>query len=553
LLLISIAVPARLAFAQACARAAQINDTSHVLTLLRASFKPDSVASSRAWQALRSLDSTAFPSLLAVMCRALNTKVAPDEFGLPDRAGGVLSQLGEPGIRALVRGLGDSDTTLAFNAAAALDLAGEEVIDATPELLPLLADSRVQVRANAVGLVRLDGTTREAAIAAMARALNDNESVVREAAANRLSSLGRDSRPLVPSLIKALHDPVARVRREAALALGRSETLDNAAVAALSNVLLKDADASVREGAARALGWLSAGAVLGVPALIASLGDRSESVRGEAVEALGHIGADGAMERRDTILAALSATLTDRDAQVRSAAANALREIGVPAAMQHIQGLRNRDPTVRITAARALGEQPPTPGAIDALITLLRDPAPQVRAEAVSALGGFGPAVEGRMRTLLAGSDSVAKTGATQVLQYLRDVGRLPVANACFDLRLGPWKPNLGLGEDTIFSTPPKTVRFSRVTSFGFGSYNGQLSFRVLPANGARMSVHGPGFWTPIRGTDSVSMVWTTGFSGLTMKLAAAGDTLRGVAETFWDFPRPEQTSRVTGIRMPCK
>src|SRR2546427_10730588 len=97
-----------------------------------------------------------------------------------------------------------------------------------------------------------------------------------------------------------------------------------------------------------------------------------------------------------------------------------------------------------------------------------------------------------------------------------------------------------------------RCVRFSRVR-VGFGSHGGRLSFRVFPANGTSMSVHGPGSWTPIRRADSVSIVWTTGFSLLTMKLAVARDTLRGGAETFWGFPRAQQTSEVTDVRVACE
>ena len=552
ILLVLTTEPVRSIVGQTCRLAKPINDTSHVTAFLRTSFNADSIASHHAWQTLRSLDSTAIPGLLAAMCGGGEPK-ALEGFGLPLRAGGVLSRLGPAGIRALVAALRDSDSTLALNAALALEVPGEDVPDATPELLPLLSDARPKVRERAAELVRLDGSARRRAIATLARTLADPDSGVRLATAGRLFTLGRQSEPLVPDLVRAMHDPVAQVRREAALAIGRTHTTDTAAAAMLSQALHEDREVEVREAAARAIGWLGRGGEPGVRALTSALRERNASVRAEAAQALGHIAPDSLGPTRDTILGALSAALADRDSLVRSSAADALREIGLPAAAHQVQSLRNRDPKVRITATRALGEQPPTPEAIDALTALLRDPSFQVREEAISALGGFGPAVEGRMRTLLAGSDQVAKLGATQVLQYLRDVGRLPIADACFDLSLAGWKPSLGLGEDTIFSTPPTTVRFSRVKSFGFGSYNGRLSFRVLPANGASMSVHGPGYWTPIRGTDSVSIVWTTGFSGLTMKLAVARDTLHGVAQTFWDFPRPPQTSQVTGRRVVCR
>jgi HEAT repeat protein len=357
---------------------------------------------------------------------------------------------------------------------------------------------------------------------------------------------------LIPDLIHALRDSVADVRRAAARALGRTQSWDTLAVNALSAALLEDRDVDVREAAARALGELGAAATPGVGALVTSLGHRDPSLRAEVVGSLGHIGADSIGEARAPILAALATALVDRDSLVRELAARALREIGVPAAAHSITALRNRDPKVRVTAVHALGEQPPSPQAIDALVSLLRDPDEDVRDEAVGALGGFGPTVGPRMRTLAAGRDAILRRSAGKVLDYLKDVDRLPIADRCFDLALAPWTPNLGLGEDTVFSTPPMTVRFTRIKNSWFASED-ELSFRVAPAKGAQMSVHGPGFWTPVAGKDSVSIVWSTGFSGLSMKLAVTADALRGEAETFWDFPRPRQTSRVTGVRVPCQ
>ena len=51
---------------------------------------------------------------------------------------------------------------------------------------------------------------------------------------------------------------------------------------------------------------------------------------------------------------------------------------------------------------------------------------------------------------------------------------------------------------------------------------------------------------------DSIELRWTTGFSGVNMSLSHEGDTLRGLAETTWDFDRQVQHANVTMWRVRC-
>jgi len=552
--LIVLAVIASGASAQRCARASEIADTSGVVKLLKATVESDMSGGDRAWQEFRALDSSAVPALMAVLCtRSHGAEGSSDR--LVNSAGYVLgAMLGRLGAVALARAIGDEDSTLAQNAARALsflDFDKHRDRDPTPELLPLISDPRSRVRVLAVSFVRLDGAKRQEALAAMARALSDENAEVRGAAAGRLADLEGDSRPLIGALIRALHDSVASVRRRAARALGRTKTWDSLMVAALSATMLQDPDDDVPPAAAAALGDLGAAAYNGIPALVTALGQPEGGLHATVIMALGHIGADSIPDRR-VLLAALSRTINADDSTSRELAVRSLRQIGVPAGTALIEALGARDPNVRAIASQALGEQPPTPQAIDALVARLGDADDEARTQAVNALGGFGPDIARRMRVLAAGSSPRVRRSAADVLDYLKQVDRVAITNRCYELSLASWTPRLDLSLDTIFSTPPMMVRFTRIHNEWFAE-EGELSFRVLPANGAEMSVHGPGFWTPVPRTDSVSIVWSTGFSGLTMRLAVAADGLRGQAETFWDFPRPHQTAQVMGLEIPCK
>lgn len=125
----------------------------------------------------------------------------------------------------------------------------------------------------------------------------------------------------------------------------------------------------------------------------------------------------------------------------------------------------------------------------------------------------------------------------------------------CFHLQLGPWSPSLELGADTVFIQPPARVRFD--TAVGTAGF--ERGRRLLrPARGSVPSVHRFGYWT-VNDSGQVALLWTTGFSGLRMRLGAATiapfaatDTLRGTAQTFWDFERPTQIASVVAVPITC-
>lgn len=119
----------------------------------------------------------------------------------------------------------------------------------------------------------------------------------------------------------------------------------------------------------------------------------------------------------------------------------------------------------------------------------------------------------------------------------------------CYDLEIGAWSPTIDLGVDTLYVAPPPRIQMGTEPGFGLG---GRAQGMLLePAPGALPSVHRYSWWEEI-GEDSVHLIWTTGYSGLRMRLGVQGRVLRGAASTFWDFGRATQTAPATATAVRC-
>jgi hypothetical protein len=132
--------------------------------------------------------------------------------------------------------------------------------------------------------------------------------------------------------------------------------------------------------------------------------------------------------------------------------------------------------------------------------------------------------------------------------------GNLGSAN-CYRIELGPWTPRGDLGEDSIFTFPPRRIAIRGRPDSATAA---DSSESIRPGRVARAlerrpgSVHSDGGWHVIR-KDSVELIYTTGFSGVVLYLRPEGTGWRGVAETFWDFPRGTQRADAVLTRTTCE
>jgi hypothetical protein len=119
----------------------------------------------------------------------------------------------------------------------------------------------------------------------------------------------------------------------------------------------------------------------------------------------------------------------------------------------------------------------------------------------------------------------------------------------CYELGTLDWKPDLQLDkEEAVFITPPERIQI--LTEHGSNGFekNGYL---VRPAPGISPSIHRATYWEPT-GPNTIEVTFTTGTSGLSMKLEVEGEALKGEAKTHWDFLRRGQRAKVIARRADC-
>jgi hypothetical protein len=180
-------------------------------------------------------------------------------------------------------------------------------------------DPDPRARAAALAALTRVGTPGPAGVV-WQRALDDEDAAVRRRAAEVAPALAARAEPasLVGPLMGLLDDADVTVVDAAAWALGElgDASVAGGGVGALSSVAAEHDDALAREAAVAALGAL--GDEAGLPAILAGCRDKP-TIRRRAVLAL-------APFEGDAVEAAIAAALADRDWQVRQAAEDLTRD-----------------------------------------------------------------------------------------------------------------------------------------------------------------------------------------------------------------------------------
>jgi HEAT repeat protein len=223
----------------------------------------------------------------------------------------------------------------------------------------------------------------------------------------------------VKDLIEKLKSSEASSRLQAIDELGSKGHQDAEAVAALT-ALLKDQSAPVRAHAAWSLGRIGAAARPAIDELVALVADADQSVRRQAVAALAAI-----RPGPKVAIPLFTKLLNDADPAVRTRVLNGIAEAGVDAVPGLIEALKDEKAAYwACVILREIG--PAAKAAVPALAAKLSDRSPDVRREAVLALGNMNegalPAVPQIAETL---NDEHARTAATFVLGEL---GKIPPA-----------------------------------------------------------------------------------------------------------------------------
>ena len=118
----------------------------------------------------------------------------------------------------------------------------------------------------------------------------------------------------------------------------------------------------------------------------------------------------------------------------------------------------------------------------------------------------------------------------------------------CYALALGPWSGPLPNGSPAPH-TPPAQCRLDTLAL----QTNPRPRFVVEPAR--LVPGHMVASWALLP-NDSISMFWSTGFVGVSLRLGVRGDSLVGIATTFHDGhflgEPPDPSASAVATRIAC-
>ena len=123
--------------------------------------------------------------------------------------------------------------------------------------------------------------------------------------------------------------------------------------------------------------------------------------------------------------------------------------------------------------------------------------------------------------------------------------------HGCYKLAIGRWWP-WGFGEENSYVTPPSRVELlSEHGTKGFEQYGFLL--RTMPRKEEAPAGSREFSYWQVRSSDQIDLIWTDGFTGVTLELEKKGDELSGWAHPHFDavklIPR---TARVVARSIAC-
>jgi HEAT repeat protein len=359
---------------------------------------------------------------------ALVTALNDDAGTVTVHAAWALSRIGPDAVPALVTALKE-EKKLRHLIVAILGDIGEAAKPAVATLAEYLADPQLDPelgREIMLTLARV-GPGAKAAVGPMLKILGDPENPLRAGAAYALAKLGaKEARPLLVQALASDDDPEMQVVAPIALVLlsPDRDALINLALPRLVE-LLGDESNHVRHEALEALASIGPRAAAAVPQLVAGLADPDPGLRAAYLSTLGEIGPDAA-----DALPVIMKALADPDLSVRCSASYAIGKIGAQAqeAIPLLEkNVKARDAVLQMASAWALVHvNPRLRGLADLclgpLTHALKHSDPAARSHAAEALGMMGTAAVPALTALeglLQDPDEIVRQSAAAAIKRI--------------------------------------------------------------------------------------------------------------------------------------
>lgn len=325
-----------------------------------------------------------------------------------------LGLMGRDAAKPLAEALGSGDANVRSGAALALAQLGKDAQEAAPKVAELaVSEGDNKVRAALFSAVPKVGIEPKRAVELLIPGVTHDQEEVRHAATNALFLLQGGQEFRTAALVKLLKDPYPVWSQRAATVLGRLGSSAEAAVPALLEVGTKQNPPNPVYF--EALGQIGPAAVPNVLRAVEKENPDALTRDHWSVKCIQSIGGEAVQP--------LTVGLSSKNLSVRLLAARGLGELG-PAAASASGGLlaAASDPDARIRAA-ALGSLVSVRAPSDTLVARvdagLKDPSPIVRATAaqlVPHLGNDAPQVAAPLLAALNDQDENVRISAAQVL-----------------------------------------------------------------------------------------------------------------------------------------